>query len=389
MFASYIERRNIIRLKDARYTASHTASFVLEFGVTPEELKDFLFDVQCAAQNLILLYTGMRYSDAAMLHVGCLVQREGIYLIKSSLIKNRPSNLPIDEDEWVAIDIAQDAIHALEELSRCTFNRFLFSNFETVKVGKKEDPVSNSGLTQRLNKFLDRVDTEGNWTGWTLSPHQYRHGLIYQLARAEVGIPYITRQLHHYSSLLSERDNKINETSLIYGMQMDRLVRNATGLNALKDARYEIVQDLYGEGRKFAGGGAALHVERTEAFFQGIGLEGSARRAYLEEFAKSGVVVIRTGVGWCTRNHVDPQKLKDAPPPCIGDLQCNPHTCKYSVVPESRKSEVIRNYLNALQKINSPSQAFLKAHWEAERDSYAAMLRQLGIDPDKLLKEDR
>src|SRR6185295_7775412 len=98
--------------------------------------------------------------------------------------------------------------------------------------------------------------------------------LIRQLARSEVGLPYITRQLKHFHTSLSERSYRVNGVSTIYGMQKERLVGNATGLLALKGANFDIIQDLYGEGRKFAGGGAALHVRRTEAFFRGIGLEG-------------------------------------------------------------------------------------------------------------------
>jgi hypothetical protein len=166
------------------------------------------------------------------------------------------------------------------------------------------------------------------------------------------------------------------------------LVGNVTGLNALKDTSNEVLQNLYGEGRKFAGGGAARHVERTEGFFKGLGLEGEDREAYISDMAKSGVAFVRTGVGWCIRNHTKPPVLNEIQPPCIGDLNCNPHTCKHSVVPESRKSDVISRYLNALKMLNSPEQTHLKSHWEAERDAYEAMLQQLGIEPKNLESAD-
>lgn len=169
-------------------------------------------------------------------------------------------------------------------------------------------------------------------------------------------------------------------------MQRQQLVGNATGLRALKNANVEVAIDLYGEGRRFAGGGAALHVERTEAFFRGIGLEGKAREKYIEKLSESGGSEIRTGVGVCLRNHVDPQKLKEAPPPCIGDLNCNPHSCVYSVVPEGRKADVIARYRYADKQLGSPDQRHLRSHWEAELRAYAAMLQQLGIDPTTLLQ---
>jgi integrase len=384
MFDSYIDRRNIIRTKGAGYASTHSTSYIEEFGSWPKEMLDFLFDVQCAAENIILLYTGMRYSEAAMIRTNCLIERGKICLIKSTINKGRRTNLPIDDDEWVAIDIVQDAIHALEQLSRCTFNNFLFSNFDTVKNGEIETPLSNRGFHQRMNKYLKRIDIDKQWTDWILSSHQYRQSLVYQLARAEVGLPYITRQLHHFHSRFHEASNRINPASTVYGMQKERLVGNVTGLNALKDTNNEILQSLYGEGHKFAGGGAALHVERTEGFFKGLGLEGEEREAYITEMAESGVALMRMGVGWCVRNHTKPPVLNEIQPPCIGDLNCNPHTCKYSVVPESRKSDVINRYLNALKMLNTPDQAHLKSHWEAERDAFAAMLQQLGIDPESL-----
>jgi len=384
MFESYICRRDVIRMSGAAAASVHTYKFVKRFSIFPKALWEFLFDVHCAAQTLVLLYTGMRFSETCGIRVGCLIQRSGVTLMKSSVIKHTASNMPIDEDEWIAIDAVEDAVLALEELSRCNFNPFLFSNFETVKNGKRPRPLSNGGLTSRLNHYLVRIDTKGDWSNWQLSPHQYRHGLINQLARAEVGIPYITRQLKHYYSTVLERTFRIAPTSTIYGKQAQMLVANATGLHALKRAKLEIARDLYAEGGVFAGGGAKLHVERTEGFFRGIGLEGKAREQYIEKLAETGGGPIRTGVGFCMRNHVDPRKLKEAPPPCIGDLNCNPHTCVYSVVPESRKSEVIARYRNAAKQLVAPDQSHLTSHWQKELDAYSAMLQQLGIDPHHL-----
>lgn len=384
IFESYLERRQIVRVKGRKWAANHTRKFVRTFGFEPRILSEFLIDVRVAAFQIILLYTGMRYSELAGLQRDCLITRNGITLLKSTLIKRQPSNLPIDLDEWVAIPIVEDAVHALKEMSRCTFNPFLVSNFDTVRVGADESPLSLKGLTWCLNVYLDKVDELGIWKDWELTPHQYKHGLAYQLAQADVGLPYITRQLKHYHSLLSERSYKINPTTTIYGMQRQRIVANAIGMRAFRAARVKMANNLYGEGRRFAGGGAALHVKRTEAFFKGIGLEGKAREKYIAKLSESGGNEIRTGVGYCLRNHVDPQKLKEAPPPCIGDLNCNPHTCVHSVVPEGRKADVIARYRNAAKQLASPDQSHLKSHWQAELQAYSAMLEQLGIDLQSL-----
>jgi integrase len=385
MFESYVIRRQLLRSKGPKWISSHTREFIKTFGFEPRLLSEFLRDVRVAAFQIILLYTGMRYSEAASIQRGCLIKRNGITLIKSTLIKNEPSNLPIDQDEWVAIPIVEDAIRALEEFSRCNFNNFLVSNFDTVRAGADGNPLSVKGLTFCLNGYLDKIDERGVWKDWELTPHQYRHGLVKQLSEADVGIPYITRQLKHYHSLLSERSYRINPTTTIYGMQRQRIVGNAVGVRAFRSAKTKVANDLYGEGRRFAGGGAVLHVNRTEAFFKGIGLEGTAREKYIEKFSKSGGNEIRTGVGYCLRNHVDPKKLAEAPPPCIGDLQCNPHSCVHSVVPEGRKADVIARYRYAARQLASPDQRYLRPHWEAELAAYAAMLEQLGIDPKSVL----
>ena len=384
MFDSYILRRFITRSKGRQWSGDHTKFFTRKFGQQPKAIGEFLRDVQTAAFQIILLYTGMRYSEAATLQRGCLLVRDGVTLIKSTLIKGKPSNLPLDQDEWVAIPIVQDAVHALEEMTRFTFNSFLFANFTTVREGGDESPISNVGLTERLHVYLKKFDKEGEWSDWLVTPHQYRHGLIYQLAKAEVGIPYITRQLKHVYTLLDERSYKINQTSTIYGMQRHMLIANAIGSQAMKHANQSLAKDLYGQGKRFAGGGATMHVEKTEAFFRGIGLEGKARENYIERLADAGLNAIRTGVGWCVRNHVDPRKLKESPPPCIGDLNCNPHTCVYSVVPESRKVEVTARYRNAAKQLVSPDQSHLTSHWQKELNAYSAMLEQLGIDPKNL-----
>jgi len=388
MFESYVERRSCIRDGRRGNLNQHGYQFEQRFGCQVETFKEFLFDVQCAAQTIILLYTAMRYSEAASIRCGCLIGRNGVHLIKSTLIKGMRTNLPLDEDEWVAIDIVQDAVRTLEFLSRCTFNQFLFSNFDTVRIGEDEYPISNGGLSERLNQYLDRIDTEHTWDGWDLTPHQFRHGLVYQLAKAEVGIPYITRQLHHFYTRLMQGSYKGNDSSVIYGMQRQRIVENATGLNAMKDAKLQVMRALYGEGRKFAGGGAAIHVERTEAFFSGQGLYGESREKYIKKHTECGGTMIRTGVGWCTRNHVDPRMLKEEPPPCIGDLNCNPYNCKHSIVPESRLADLIDRYRNAVRNLNSPDQAYLRKHWEAEKHSLASMIRDLGYDPESLSNQE-
>jgi len=122
MFESYIGRRQVTREKGTGWESSHTQTFVPKFGTSVESVRDFLMDVQCAAQTIILLYTGMRYSEAASLSRGCLIERNDVHLIRSTIIKGH-GNSPLDTDEWIAIDIVRDAVRSLELLARCNFNK--------------------------------------------------------------------------------------------------------------------------------------------------------------------------------------------------------------------------------------------------------------------------
>lgn len=383
-FDSYIERKKVLVEKGKGWESNHTKLFAAKFNSSVTTLHRFLVDVQAAAQVIVLLYTGMRYSEAAALEIGCLKERDNIHFINSSIIKGKQLNAITNNDEWIAIDIVCDAVRALELLTRCNFNKFLLSSFEAVKAGKMVNPLSLNGLTSRLNSYLSRIDAQKRWSDWSLSPHQFRHGLVYQLAKADVGLTYITRQLHHYYTKINESSYRVNENTLVYGMQKQRLLANATGLNARQQADNEILQSLYGENRQFAGGGAAIHIERTDAFFKGEALHGEERKKYIEMLAKTGVAIVPTAVGFCTRNHVQPSIQEKEVPPCIGDLNCNPATCKHSIVPEARKADVIKFYLEAVEKLKSPDQIHLKKHWEKIRDSYAAMLNQLKVNINSL-----
>lgn len=377
-FNYYVLQRNIIIKKKPKAVNNYLTEYRKRYGST-KEVYNYLTHVQNAAMCIILLYTGMRYSEAVSIKKGCLINRDGLFILKSTLIKNRPTNLPIDDSEWVAIDIVRDAVTVLEVISSFTNNKFLFCNLTTVRKDAKEYPISNGGLKARLQNYLISIDKDKVWKFWKLSPHQFRHGLVWQLARAEVGIPYITRQLHHFYHKLSEVSSKINSATLIYGLQKERLVSNSVGLNAQKNATFEVLEALYGEGKSFAGGGADLHINNTESFFRGEGCEGSHRKEYLINLSKAGILPVRTGIGYCTRNHTNPP-LNEEDPPCIGDLNCNPHICKHSVVPESRTQDVIRNYLNALRKVEDPEQTHLRKHWLETLDSFASMLQQLGVN---------
>lgn len=383
VFVSYTEKRENNISKGTSWESHQNEILRRKYKISIEDLRTYLKNVQAAAQIIILLYTGMRYSDTTSLKKGCLRETNEGWIVKGTVIKGIPVNNPTQEDEWVAIPLVRDAVRAIEILSACTLNDYIFSGF-TINKKQGARPYAKAGLTKQLKNFLKFIDSGKHWADWKLCPKQFRHGLIYQLSRAGVGFHYLTRQLHHFSTRIFEASNVVNQTTTVYGMQKERLLGTATYIETTKEANLEIFKGLFSEDAEFAGGGAEIHKKRSEGFFRGMGLEGEAREEYIRKMAESGITPVRTGIGWCTRNHIN-SPINEDPPPCIGDLNCNPHTCKHSVVPKSRLSDIKRHFFHAVKMLADPDQQFRREYWKATYDSYGAMLRNFGIDLNELI----
>lgn len=368
MFESYIGRRKIIRERGAQHVRTHTSQYKSNFGVLPRQLSDFLYRVQTAAQVVVLMYTGMRYSEVVGLKRGCLTYRDGFNVLKSTVVKHKSNDLPADYDEWIATDVVADAINCLEIISEATFNRFLFSGFDTVKNEEEGCALSNTGLSSRLRKYLITIDENDEWADWDLHPHSFRHTLVHLLARAEVGLPYITRHLKHAHMRLSYIPDSV---TIGYGNLKYFILAKATGI---KEARTEMLQNIYGENARVAGAGAAKHVERTEDFFRGIGVSGEDRDDYLARLAESGVPMVPTGFGLCGCNHADVEAVEKDPPPCYGDYRCRPDICEHAVITEDSIPSIQKRYEHACKQVEAPDQAHARKHWISVRDSLKELL---------------
>ncbi|MCV4939791.1 hypothetical protein OFC17_33940, partial [Escherichia coli] len=77
-----------------------------------------------------------------------------------------------------------------------TKNHFLISGLNTVEDGCGR-AYSPSGLAQALVRYIRRIDEGGAWAKIQVSPHRCRHTLGHQLARADLGLPFIAHQLKH------------------------------------------------------------------------------------------------------------------------------------------------------------------------------------------------
>lgn len=351
--------------------------FAKAFGVGTKDFRKYLLHVQSAALVLLYLYTGMRYSEAASLHIGCARKNGRVWELFSTLIKNQPTNAPIDYDRWVAIPLLVDAVTALETLQPFHQSDWLLASIDS----QTEDsgPMAGGSINAKLCQFLAAVDTQGVFKDWRLHGHQFRHGLVAQLAAIKTRLPYISMQLKHLTYAEQQlMDDAPADITTAYGNLSQNLLASLTGQAALNEARYRMALDLYGEGKRFAGGGADKHIAKTEAFFQGAGLVGDERKEFIRKRALRDIPILVTGFGICSNNLADVERLKNNPPQCYGDLQCNPMDCENAIVPENRVGAVKARLAKALREAETAPTEALTAYYKGLAAKYQSMLDSLG-----------
>lgn len=302
-------------------------TFLKNFKIRVGEIKRLLYEAQSASIMTILLLTGMRDTETKYLMTGCLENNHGYWFLKSKVVKHRPKDTPIAEG-WLAIDLVIDAYDILQFFCNKTDNNYLFSTPLWIKNKKRITGYSGSSVNDKLQRFIKHIDQYKLFHGWQFSMHQCRETLVYQLARQEVGIPFISMQLKHFHSKFNRMPNQVTAG---YGNYRRELL---SGIAARKPlAKENALLEVYGENSKFAGGGAEAHKTRIDAFFKGMGLYGKDRENYIRKMAISGAKLMPTSIGSCTKNFTE-TKEGDLPPPCYGDYQCDPD-CSNHVISKS------------------------------------------------------
>lgn len=330
--------------------------FRRQFGLSIGDVSEFLIDAHCSAMMAVLLLTGMRSSEAKYLMRDCLTNDHGFSFLKSKVVKNRPANAPISEG-WLAISLTIDAYDILNFVCNKTGNKYLFSSPVYVHSSKMMKGYSGTSLNTKLARWIDRIDEKKLFRDWQFSIHQCRETLVYQLARQEVGMPFISMQLKYFHSQFNRMPNAVTAG---YGQYRSQLL---TGIAKRKaEAREQALQEVYGERSSFAGGGAVAHKVRIDTFFSGIGLYGKKREEYIRRMANSGVKLMPTSIGSCTKNFVF-STPNEPPPPCYGDYQCDPD-CHSHVITGSCEAalEMRREYV--LNEAEKESNKDFKAIWE-------------------------
>ncbi len=345
--------------------------FELRYGVAATEVANLIRDAHAAALLLILLFTGMRSSETLFLTLDCLTHEHGYWFLKSKVVKGRPKDIPVSEG-WLAIELTRDAYDVLAFFCRLTGSEFLFSTPFPGFHRRGKGYTSDGTLNTKFGRWIKRIDTNRLFSEWRFSVHQCRETLVSQLARQEVGLPFISMQLKHFQSQFNRMPNAVTAG---YGQYRTQLMTSVA--NQIAEAREAALLDVYGENASFAGGGGAKHKARIDAFFAGLGLFGEDRVQYIKAMAKRGVKLMPTSIGSCTKNFF--AVGGDPVPPCYGDFQCDPD-CSSHVITERCASALVARKQHALTEAQKEPNPDYKVIW-------VGLAERLGLHIQKLRRE--
>ena len=233
---------------------------------------------------------------------------------------------------------------------------------------------TSGGLRTTLKRWVTKIDNDGIFEDWTFSPHQLRETLVYQLAKAEVGLPFISMQLKHFSHRFKSIPNNVTAG---YGEYKKNLLSDIAERTPI--ARENALLEIYGENSNFAGGAADAHKARIDSFFSGMGLFGESREQYIKHLAMKGVEIMPTSIGGCTKNFIKKDDETKQPPPCYGDYQCDPD-CENHLISPSCKPALESRYELAEQKSKTAKDKDAEQIWKGLSNNLKKHLDKLRID---------
>ncbi len=317
-----------VQLEDHLWGEGKTLSkhYKKKYGYTAGEINALYSNAHKASMLIILFLTGMRDTEYSLLTIGTLrtSPADGLKYLYSKVVKQENEAKPEEVDKWLAIPLVQDAYDILLYACEKSGNKYLFSSpYKVVRGGGQ----GYSTLNATFIRFIRKIDKNDLFKNHTFSVHQCRETLAYQLAKHNVGLPFISKQLKHFHS----RFNRLpNEVTAGYGSYKSNLLLTIQSKITL--AREDVLNDLYGENKHFAGGGGEAHKTRIDAWFKGNGLFGENRVRYIKKLANSNISLMTTSIGICSHNFITNEN-GEAPPPCFGDYSCDPD-CPNHVISE-------------------------------------------------------
>ncbi|MFP6863542.1 tyrosine-type recombinase/integrase [Pseudomonas sp.] len=360
-----------------------SASHLQELHDVGDCFRQYLNFVSYSACYLVAQYTGMRPSELSEILVcSCLEPENNYWLIVSNIIKHRKNLSKIFDDKWIAIPIVRDAIRVAHFVAKVKQSPYLFSNVDTVRQGGTPRSMQSSGICYQFTSFLMEILTDEEYESFEFSPYSLRHTLAYQMARAELGLPFISYQLKHFGNLIgaSGQNTSFSEETLGYGAIADLLSKGgrSTGRAPRDLAEREYIENFCDPDGSFAGPNAEMHKVKMRRIFAGYMAAGYTKDQIFAQMVQMRLALINVGQGFCYGGN---REEFDESLPCIGSLRCNPARCKNAVVTKANapkwREVHIQNYI-ALNSAPSSNQEEIRA----AMDEAKIVLEYLGEEVD-------
>lgn len=341
-------------------------------GCTAGEFLSYIRRVHEASCSLIALYTGARYSDLTGFKSGCLQRIRGMWFLVGTHIKHEDINTPTDQDLWPAIPAMRDALRCLELFTAFTKNHFLISGLNTVEDGCGR-AYSPSGLAQALVRYIGRIDEGRTWAKIQVSPHRCRHTLGHQLARADLGLPFIAHQLKHLHSALRAAPPQV---TLMYGGIADLKFERATQAPKL---HFELAKSLYDPDSPLAGGGSEEFSQRRKQYFEGMQASGMTKDEIIHGLAAKAIPFSSVGMGYCLgRRELKNKDGSTQKPACSGSLQCSPESCPNALITRQHAHLWKKVEKQNAELAERPEMQHAKVELLEKSNRAKAILKQLG-----------
>jgi len=344
---------NELRNSKGKYNLKDMTTFLKRSNYgqfTLRKTYEHLSIVAHAAKYLVGQYTGMRPSELAVIDLNtCLVEEEGIKLLRSHVFKGRDTLAKgLFDDKWVAIPIIEDALKAIKVLSSITQRDLVFSSIQTRKYKKKEKTQTSVMIRHQIKIFIKYASPDNNLN---FSNYMMRHTLAYQLYRLESGLPLISFQLKHLVNTVDKylSTGATSDVTMGYGGIADNLVESQTAQKLRKKSEIEVIKATADPNGNYLGGKAHEHKERLQNAFKGYMANGYSKEEIFEAMAEQGLGVINVGLGYCYGSDHNNSDL-----PCIGSLKCNPLRCSNAIISEANIPYWREIYTTNLANLNNP-----------------------------------
>ena len=239
--------------------------------------------------------------------------------------------------------------------------------------------MSSVGITRQFSTFFEEILTDEEFESLEFSPYTLRHTLAYQMARAELGLPFISHQLKHFGDLIgSAGQNKaFSAVTLGYGAIAEILSKGGRSSSKAPTqmAEEEYILSYCDPDGNYAGPNAESHKARMKKVFSGYMAAGYTKEQIIAQMAKKRMAIINVGQGFCYGGQ---RELFDESLPCIGSLRCNPNRCKNAVVTKAHAPKWREIYVQNSLALSSPNSAGAEEELRAAMEEAKGVLEHLG-----------